>query len=74
MLTYQDLLEVQDTDEARMDFVRKCINQHKSSDLYKTALIANEYNAHRNVTIVSLPTRGRGLKFNSHILNRVLFR
>ena len=52
MLTYQDLLEVQDTDEARMDFVRKCINQHKSSDLYKTALIANEYNAHRNVTII----------------------
>lgn len=52
MLTFQDLLEIQDTDEARMDFVRKAINQHKSSDLYKTALIANEYNAHRNVTII----------------------
>lgn len=52
MLTYQDLLEIQDTDEARMDFVRKAINQHKASDLYKTALIATEYNAHRNVTII----------------------
>lgn len=29
MLTYQDLLEIQDTDEARMDFVRKAINQHR---------------------------------------------
>lgn len=52
MLTYQDLLEIQDTDESRMDFVRKAINQHKASDLYKIALIATEYNAHRNVTII----------------------
>ena len=29
MLTYQDLLEIQDTDEARMDFVRKEVNYGK---------------------------------------------
>lgn len=52
MLTYQDLLEIQDTDESRMDFVRQCINQHRVSDIFKTAVIAEEYNAHRNVTIV----------------------
>lgn len=52
MLTYQDLLEIQDSDEARMDFTRQCINQHRSSDLFRTAVVAEEYNAHRNVTII----------------------
>lgn len=52
MLTYQDLLEIQDSDEARMDFTRQAINQHRSSDLFRTAVVAEEYNAHRNVTII----------------------
>ena len=46
MLTYQDLLEIQDSDEARMDFTRRAINQHRSSDLFRTAVVAEEYNAH----------------------------
>lgn len=51
MYTYQDLLQVADTDDARMDFVKRCINQHKSSNLYKTAAIATEYDKRQNKTI-----------------------
>ena len=49
--TYQDLLSVGEDDRARVEFALKAINNHKISDDYKTALIAEEYNAHRNVTI-----------------------
>ena len=52
MYTYQDLLQVPDSDEARIDFVKKVINQHKSTELYKTAVIADEYNRHQNRTIL----------------------
>lgn len=51
MYTYQDLLQVPDTDEARIDFVKRCINQHKSTELYRTAVIADEYDRHENRTI-----------------------
>lgn len=49
--TYQDLLNVGNSDKERMNFVRSCISQHKSSDAYKTAYIADQYNKHKNVTI-----------------------
>ena len=52
MVTYQDLLKVGDNDKARMDFVRNCINQHKATELYKTAVIADEYDRHQNRTIM----------------------
>ena len=51
MLTYQDLLEVGDNEQNRMAFVKTAIGEHKASDLYKDAVVAEEYNAHRNVTI-----------------------
>ena len=51
MLTYQDLLEVGDNEQSRMAFVKTAIGEHKASDLYKDAVVAEEYNAHRNVTI-----------------------
>lgn len=51
MYTYQDLLQVPDSDEARIDFTKRVINQHKSTDLYKTAVIADEYDRHQNRTI-----------------------
>lgn len=51
MLTYQDLQQVPDTDEARLDFVKRCIQQHKSSNLYLNAVIADEYDRHQNRTI-----------------------
>ena len=51
MLTYQDLLSVGESDSERMDFVRQVINQHTSSELYKTAKIADEYDRKENRTI-----------------------
>lgn len=51
MYSYQDLLAIQDTDEARMQFVLSAISYHKSTELYKTAKVAEEYYKHKNVTI-----------------------
>ena len=51
MYTYQDLLKIRDDDEERMRFVRSCIDAHKSTELFKNALIAEEYDKHRNTTI-----------------------
>lgn len=54
MKTYQDFLEVvEKSDRERMEFVLSAINNHKDSDLYKQAVIAKEYDAHRNVTIAN---------------------
>lgn len=53
ILTYQDLLEVGERDEYKMEFVRKVINDHKASELYKTAVIAWDYYKHRNTTITN---------------------
>lgn len=49
--TYQDLIAVGQDESARMDFVRQCIFAHKSSELFKTAWVADQYDKHRNVTI-----------------------
>lgn len=51
MLTYQDLLEVGQGDKERLDFVKKSIEQHKSTPLYHTAYDADQYYKHKNVTI-----------------------
>ena len=52
-LTYQDLLEVPDTDKDRMQFVRRAIQDHQNSDLYKVADIADQYYRKQNTTIVN---------------------
>lgn len=52
-LTYQDLLEVPDTDKDRMQFVRKAIQDHQNSDLYKVADIADQYYRKQNTTIIN---------------------
>lgn len=51
MLTYQDLVAVGESDQERMQFVRKAIGEHKSSTMFLTAKIADEYYRHRNRTI-----------------------
>lgn len=53
MLTYQDLLAVPQNDRERADFVRKVISEHKSSDLYRTAKIADDYDRGLNTTITT---------------------
>lgn len=51
--TYQDLLAVGLDETSRMDFVRAVIFSHKSSEIYKTAMIAQEYDRQQNTTIVN---------------------
>ena len=53
MKTYQDLLAVPDNDNDRMAFVQTIIGEHKSSDLYQIAKLADEYDRRRNRTIVN---------------------
>jgi len=53
MLTYQDLQKVGDDEEKRTMFVYSVISQHKMTDLYKNAVIADEYDKQQNRTIVN---------------------
>lgn len=53
MKTYQDLLEIPDRDQDRMDFVKTVINEHQSSALYKQAVLADEYDRKQNRTIIN---------------------
>lgn len=51
MVTYQDLLKVGDSDIERIKFVQSAISQHKLTEQYKDAVVADQYYKHRNVTI-----------------------
>lgn len=51
MQTYQDLLSCGPGEGARLDFIRRAVNSHKSSEAYKVAAAAEAYYAKRNVTI-----------------------
>ena len=50
MKTYQDYLKAVENNGITQ-FVGKVIEEHKQSKAYKTALIADEYDAERNTTI-----------------------
>lgn len=52
MLTYQDLLQTGEGEKERADFAKRVITDHRASDLYKTASIADDYDRHKNRTIV----------------------
>ncbi len=47
MITYQDFTKVSD----KTAYIKTCIETHKASSLYQTALIADEYDRHENRTI-----------------------
>lgn len=49
--TYQDYLEIEQTETAKTNFMESVIGAHKNSDFYKQAEIAEDYAAHRNRTI-----------------------
>ena len=51
MITYQDLLEVGDREDSRMEFVLNAIHQHKSTRKYDKGVCAEEYYRHQNRTI-----------------------
>ena len=42
MKTYQDLLEVGENDQDRMEFVRALIKDHQATNLFRTAQIAEK--------------------------------
>ena len=52
MKTYQDLLAVGLDETDRMEFVLRAINDHKSSEIYRTAIDAEMYYRHLNPTIM----------------------
>ena len=49
--TYQDLLEVGEDEQNRMEFIRAAIEDHRSSEAYRTATDAEEYYYGTNPTI-----------------------
>lgn len=51
MKTYQDLVEVGQAEDKRMEFVKLAIDQHKGTPLFQEAVVAEEYNKHQNRTI-----------------------
>ena len=53
MYTFQDLLEVGKDENKRIDFVYSVINDHKASELYQNAILAEEYYKRRNRTILT---------------------
>ena len=52
ILTFNDLVEIGENERDRMEFVLSAINEHRSSDLYKTAYDAELYYKHQNPTIM----------------------
>ena len=53
MLTYQDLLEHSSTEERKMEFVKRVIADHRSSEEYRNAITAHEYYEKKNSTILA---------------------
>lgn len=53
MKTFQDLLEVSENEQERMDFVKSVVNDHQSSKNYQDAVIAEQYFNGENVTITN---------------------
>lgn len=51
MYTYQDLLAVGEGEPERMKFVKNAIEEHKATNLYYDAMVAMDYDQHRNRTI-----------------------
>lgn len=51
MKTYQDLLKAIEKGKGLAEFVRTCIEEYKNSDMYQMAVLADEYDRHKNRTI-----------------------
>ena len=51
--TYQDLTSVGEVEKDRMAFVLSAIGEHKSSDIYRTAVDAEKYASGKNATIMN---------------------
>lgn len=51
MYSYQDLLKNVNNERDKANAAREIITRHQNSGLYKTAVVAEEYMCHRNMTI-----------------------
>lgn len=51
MITFQDLIEVGDSDKARIEFVFSTIGKHKATKCYRDSVTADAYDRRQNVTI-----------------------
>ena len=52
MITYQDFVKVGTDEKQVIEFCRAAIEEHKRSEMYKNAVIANDYDRQQNTTIV----------------------
>jgi len=52
--TYQDLEALSNDEDSRMSFVEEAVDEHKNSEAYRVARVANEYYTKRNTTISKL--------------------
>lgn len=52
MITWQDLVEIGEDKKERANFILQVINEHRGSQLYRTALDAGEYYKQQNPTIM----------------------
>ena len=52
MKTFQDLQKAIEKGKGLAEFVRSCIEEYKTSDLYQMAVLADEYDRHMNRTIL----------------------
>lgn len=53
MKTYQDLLAAGTDENSRMEFILAVIEDHRNSDVYKQAKLADEYDRRQNRTILT---------------------
>lgn len=53
MKTFNDLEEIKNTSASLTDFIVSAIHEHKSSEMYRFALIAYDYFRQRNTTILN---------------------
>ena len=67
MLTYQDLLDCGQDERRRMDFIRSAVSQHKSSNLYKTAVDAQLYYEGENPAITKYEKVIYDLQGRAHV-------
>lgn len=54
MLTYNDFAALGDNERERCEFILRAISEHVSSEVYRTAVIADEYYHLKNLTIMHL--------------------
>ena len=52
MITYQDFVKVGTDEKQVIEFCRAAIEEHKRSDMYRTAVIADDYDKQQNTTIM----------------------